>query len=284
MSPAKAWWQRYGLTALLGIAACGGLAALGIETDWGKNLRASGAPERGLAGATDLTPTLPAFKMGELDAAFKESGERPLFTPSRRPPPPVQTAAAPQMKRGQFKLAGTVVNADVSVAYLVELAGNKTLRVNKGAEVLGQAGLTVESVDANRVVLKLGDETEILELKTSTSPPAPPLTANANAGQVSVPGVGSVPTPRAAPQPAPQFMPLPAPSAAVQPASGNVVSQERPAGPNWGGIPKSGVEAAVAETFEARRRQLQQAQEQTQGQDGAAQRRRRFQNPANQQN
>jgi hypothetical protein len=171
MSPAKAWWQQYGLTALLGLAACGGLAALGIETDWGKNLRAAGAPERSLAGATELTPTLPAFKMGELDAAFKESAERPLFTPSRRPPPSVQAAAAPQMKRGQFKLAGTVVNAGISVAYLVEIAANKTHRINKGAEVLGQPGLVVDAIEPSRVVLKMGEETEILELRTAASPP-----------------------------------------------------------------------------------------------------------------
>jgi hypothetical protein len=195
MSAAKAWWQQYGLTALLGTAAAAGVAAVGVETDWGRNVRATAAPQGSTNGATELTPTVPAFKLGELDLAFKDSGERPLFTPSRRPPPPVQTAAAPQLKRGQFKLAGTVVNADVSVAYLVELAGNKTLRVNKGAEVLGQPGLVVESVDASKVVLKLGDETEILELKTSASPPRPPAPPPTQTAATAQPPAGGIPAP-----------------------------------------------------------------------------------------
>lgn len=173
MSALKVWWQRYGLTALLGTAAVAGLGAVGVETDWGRNMRAVSAPQGSGDARTELTPTVPPFKLGELDVAFKESGERPLFTPTRRPPQATQNAAVPQMKRGQFKLAGTVVNQGMSVAYLVEVANNKTLRVTKGAEILGQPGLTVDTVDATRVVLKLGDETEILELRTAPSPPKP---------------------------------------------------------------------------------------------------------------
>lgn len=184
MSAAKVWWQQYGLTAMLGATALGAVAVVGLETDWGKQLRATGTPERPAAGGTELAPALPAFKLGDADTVFRESGERPLFTPTRRPPLPVQAAAVQQMKRGQFKLAGTVVNADTSVAYLVEIAGNKTLRVNKGAEVLGQAGLVVDSVEPSRVVLKMGDETEILELRTAASPPKPPVPLGAVPGQV----------------------------------------------------------------------------------------------------
>ena len=150
------WWQRYGLTAMLG-TALGAVAVVGLETDWGKQLRATGTPERPAAGGTELAPALPCIQIGRCRHGFQESGERPLFTPTRQPPLPVQAAAVQQMKQGQFKLAGTVVNADTSVAYLVEIAGNKTLRVNKGAEVLGQAGLVVDSVEPSRVVLKMGD-------------------------------------------------------------------------------------------------------------------------------
>jgi hypothetical protein len=75
------------------------------------------------------------------------------------------------MKKGQFRLAGTTVSEQISVAYLFETGTNKTLRVNKGAAV---NGITVESVSANRVVLKQGDETEELFLRTSNSPKPPP--------------------------------------------------------------------------------------------------------------
>ncbi|MBL8519169.1 MAG: hypothetical protein JNK75_00725 [Betaproteobacteria bacterium] len=195
MSPSKAWWQQFGLTAILGAAAVAGLAAIGIETEWGRALRPSAAPERRDSAAAELTPTVPAFKLGELDVAYKDSGERPLFTPTRRPPQAIQSAATPQMKRGLFKLAGTVVNAETSVAYLVEIAGNKTHRVNKGAEVLGQPGLIVEAVEPNRVTLKMGEESEVLELRTAASPPRPPAPP---AVQTAVPA--GVPNPAGAAQ------------------------------------------------------------------------------------
>lgn len=86
MRAAKQWWQRYGLTAILGIAAAAGLAAVGVETDWGRNLRATGSPKGDAESRAELAPTVPTFKLGDLELAFKESGERPLFTPSRRPP------------------------------------------------------------------------------------------------------------------------------------------------------------------------------------------------------
>jgi hypothetical protein len=191
------WWQRHGLTALLAGLAMLALAAIGVETDWGRAVRTPLPDARAVGGANELAATLPPFALGELDVAFKESGERPLFTPSRRPPLPTQAAAAPQMKRGQFKLAGTVVNAGMSVAYLVEIAGNRTHRVNQGSEVLGQPGLVVDSVEPNRVVLKLGDETETLELRTAPSPPKPAAPVAGQAG--AAPAGASANPPAAAP-------------------------------------------------------------------------------------
>jgi hypothetical protein len=268
MSPTQLWWQQYGLTALLSIAACAGLVTVGVETGWGRNLRSVGAPERGSAVATELTPTLPAFKLGELDAAFKESGERPLFTPTRRPPVPALTAATPHMKRGQFKLAGTVVNAETSVAYLVEIAGNKTRRVNKGAEVLGHAGLRVDSVESNRVVLKLGDETETLELRTASSPAIPQALPTAVTPPGAVPTGASAPLAQTLPGPPPQQpqipqirVPVPA---LANPAPGAAVLPGFVAGAPGAMAP------GVAE------------QSQQSDPNQAAQRRRRFQNPGQQ--
>jgi hypothetical protein len=172
----------------LGVTAAA--AAIGFETDWGRTLRKPLPDALGASAANELTPTLPTFRLGELEPTFKESGERPLFTPTRRPPQAAAAVAAPQMKRGQFKLAGTLVNAGMSVAYLVEIAGNKTHRVNKGSEVLGQPGLLVDTVEPARVVLKMGDETEVLELRTAASPPRPPAPVG-------------VPTPAVPGQPAP---------------------------------------------------------------------------------
>lgn len=208
-APWKTWWQQYGLTATLASVGVAALGVIGVETDWGRALRAAAPDARAGAVSADLAPMLPPFKLGELDTAFRESGERPLFTPTRRPPQSTATAAAPQMKRGQYKLAGTVVNAGLSVAYLVEIAGNKTIRVNKGSEIVGQAGLLVDSVEPSRVVLKMGEETEILELKSAASPPKP-------AAPAGVPGAAPAAGMPAAPAPVANVA-IP-PPAAAQPA------------------------------------------------------------------
>lgn len=190
----KSWWQQYGLTATLASVGVVALGTIGIETDWGRALRMPAPDARAGAASADLAPMLPPFKLGELDAAFRESGERPLFTPTRRPPLSTSMAAAPQMKRGQYKLAGTVVNAGLSVAYLVEVAGNKTIRVNKGSEIVGQSGLMVDSVEPSRVVLKMGEETEILELKSAASPPKPATPAGVP-GATPATGIPGQPVP-----------------------------------------------------------------------------------------
>ncbi len=213
--------DRYVLTAVLSgaLAIVGGVIAW--ETDFDQRLW--GEPPTTTANATPAEPPklLPAFKLGALETGFKETLERPLFVPTRRPAPAgggTQTA----MKKGQFRLAGTTVSEQVSVAYLYEIATNKTHRINKGAEI---GGITVESVASNRVTLKQGDEIEELVLRTSTSPrppaptqvagaPQPGAAPNSAAGQPGQPAVAAAPVPAALPgMPGANFGPPGQPSA-----------------------------------------------------------------------
>ncbi len=206
MSPAmRSLWQQHGLTALLGLAALAGLIALAVETSWGKAIRLSLPVANAPARTGDMVATLPGFSLPPLDSAFRESGERPLFSSTRRPAA-VNTASAPAMKKGQFRLSGTSVSADLTVAFLLEAATGKTVRVAKGKEI---NGMTLDTVEANRAVLKLGDETEELTLRTAASPPvraAPPVQSGA-----PVPSGPAVPVPAsiadAAPQPPRQVVP-----------------------------------------------------------------------------
>jgi len=94
----------------------------------------------------------------------------------------------------QFKLTGTSVNAEQSVAFLLETASGKTHWLRKGKEI---NGITLDSVEARRVVLKQGEETEELSLRTAPSPPAPRPTvapAAAPGAQPAAPGQAA-PTP-----------------------------------------------------------------------------------------
>jgi hypothetical protein len=218
---------RYAITSVLGVLLLAALAIIGWETDWGRAIGGTNGYAAANKRASLDTKVLPQFALAPMSPAgsgYSETVERPLFIPTRRPAPAGNTTQM-AMKKGQFRLAGTTVSEQISVAYLFETGTNKTLRVNKGAEV---NGITVDSVSANRVVLKQGDETEELFLRTSNSPkppPPPPVAAGPGqspgqaAGQApSVPGAvapaGQMPSPAQMPVPMPTFAP---PSVNAQP-------------------------------------------------------------------
>ncbi len=264
MSPAlQAFWHRYGLTATLSAIAVGVLVVIGYETDWGQSVRSQPASVDSKARSVEIATTLPPFSLPALDNGFRESGDRPLFTPSRRPAA-TNLAAVPSMKKGQFKLTGTLVNGDLTVAYLVETASGKTLRVERGREV---NGMTLEAVEPTRIVLKQGDETEELILRTAASPPrpvAPPPAPGAAPGQVVPPGQPTpLPpsnTPGAAALPG---VPLRPPGVAVGTPASNPTQAFQFFSPPPQATPDAAKTAAPATSSEAA---------------AAAQRRRRFQN------
>ena len=171
MTPsARQIFQRHGLALLIGALVLGLLGVIGIETQWGSSLRPPLILMTGQAVKGGDTSLLPAFVLPAINAEFKESLDRPLFVPSRRPVPVVIGASQPVMKKGQFRLAGTVINKDLPYAFLVEIATGKGMRVGKGADIMS-TGISVAEIDASRVVLKQGDETEELSLRTAMSPP-----------------------------------------------------------------------------------------------------------------
>ena len=187
--------QRYGLTALIGVLVFALLAVIGYETQWGSSLSLLPASAVGQVAKSGDISLLPAFGLPALDTGFKETLERPLFLPTRRPLPTVIGAGQLVMKKGQFRLAGTIVNQDLPYAFLVEIATGKGMRVARGAEI-SSTGISVATIDGARVVLKQGEETEELTLRTASSPPqaAPPPgvpgTAQPGTGQsLAPPGV-----------------------------------------------------------------------------------------------
>lgn len=194
--------DRYVLTAVLSGALAIVVGVIAWETDFGQRLWGEPAMSTSNAAAAAPPKLLPAFKLGALETGFKETLERPLFVPTRRPAP-AGAATQTAMKKGQFRLAGTTVSDQVSVAFLYEIATNKTHRVNKGAEI---SGIMVDSVAGNRVTLKQGDEIEELVLRTATSPRPPPPAQTAGAPQP-----GAAPNPAAGPpgQPAVAAAPQP---------------------------------------------------------------------------
>ncbi len=164
--------QRHGLTASIGVLVFGLLAVIGYEIEWGSSLRSVPAPVAGQVAKSGDTSLLPAFGMPALDIGFNETLDRPLFLPTRRPVPTVIGSGQAVMKKGQFRLAGTIINQELPYAFLVEIATGKGIRVAKGTEIIS-TGISVATIDGNRVVLKQGEETEELTLRTASSPPPP---------------------------------------------------------------------------------------------------------------
>lgn len=174
------------LTATLAAAIVGGATVLAWQVDFGNAFRPNQTAGT-LRTATLDARALPGFRLPPIDPQFKETTERPLFTPTRRPAPPGNATPQQAMRKGQYKLAGTVVNGEVSVAFLLESSTNKTVRVALGTEV---GGMKLASVSPTSVVLRLGDETEELSLRSSVSPKAPPqaVAAVAPPGGAAPPG------------------------------------------------------------------------------------------------
>ncbi|MCL4689787.1 MAG: hypothetical protein KJ007_14600 [Burkholderiales bacterium] len=170
---------------------------------------------------------LPSFALPPEPQPASETVTRPLFVPTRRPSPPAPAAAASAMKRGQFVLMGVTITPEASFAFLKEVAGGKTHSVRKGSQV---SGITVDTVEPRRVVLRQGEEREDLPLnvqvpaRTAQAPgTVPPGATPGSAGPSSLPrpGMPGAPAPAApgAPVPAataPQAAPgIPAPAAPV---------------------------------------------------------------------
>jgi hypothetical protein len=144
---------------------------------------------------------LPPFTLPPEAEVAPETTARPLFVPTRRPSPPLATAAPSTMKRGQYVLTGVTVTPDAAFAFLKEVAGGKTKSVRKGTQV---NGLTVETVEPRRVVLRQGEELEELSLNIQVPPrmvaaPAPSATVPPAPGAVPVPPGSAVPPARTSP-------------------------------------------------------------------------------------
>ena len=220
-------FEQHGIALLIGVLVLGLLGVIGVETQWGSSLRQPFVLTTGQAARSGDTLLLPAFGLPAIDAGFKETLDRPLFVPSRRPMPLASVTAQPTMRKGQFRLAGTVMNKELPFVFLVEIATGKGVRVAKGGDIMS-TGISVAEVDASRVVLKQGDETEELTLRTSSSPPRPaPLPSLPSAGPA-----GTIPAPR--PPPVGTVVSVPSPNNGATVARGAVAGAVIPTTPQPG--------------------------------------------------
>jgi hypothetical protein len=143
-------------------------ALVGWETDWGHALKRVSALDSNIAVQPVPVALLPEYRIdGGIDSR-RETIERTLFNPTRRPAPPQASAAAkPAIQPGQFVLTGTTVVDQKATAFLREVNGGRSRRVQQGETI---NGLLVAEVRADRVRLTSGDVAEELTLKVASGP------------------------------------------------------------------------------------------------------------------
>lgn len=158
------------------------LAILGFETDWGDGISLPvPVPAASKPKPVDVA-LMPEYRIaGGLDAR-KETVDRALFNPTRRPAPPATAEAGganAKLDKGQYVLTGTTIDGAVAAAVLKEVKTGKSHVVKKGEKI---GDLVVAEVSADKVRLKLGGQFEELDLKIAAGPkttvqPAAPVPA-----------------------------------------------------------------------------------------------------------
>src|SRR5436190_14948938 len=134
------------------------VAAIAIETDWGRSLNQVMAVPAAPPPQPVAVALLPEYRIeGGVDAR-RETVDRVLFNPTRRPAPPASQAAGgvSSIKRGQYTLTGTTVVGNVATAFLREVNGGKSRSVHQGDKL--NDGLVVAEVKQDRVRLRQGDD------------------------------------------------------------------------------------------------------------------------------
>jgi len=146
------------------LAACLLLAGTAYR-EMAEPAAATSTPAAPVAAEPAIPPS-PRFTLAPIER-FSETARRPLFSETRRPPPPAQAA-----DQTSFAIAGIVLSADQRGAILVHGAPPILTRVAEGQEI---DGWTVQSIDAEHVVLARGAAEQQLKLvdKPKTARPRP---------------------------------------------------------------------------------------------------------------
>jgi len=134
-------------------------------------------------------------------ASLSNTRERPIFSPSRRPPPPATVpvlANAPlppkpaRVERPQLSLVGTIVGGDQSFAIFVDPSSKAALRLKLGEDY---QGWTLRSVHGREAILERNQQTAVLSLPQPGAGEAGPLRVQAE--NVAPTPVPADPPPRA---------------------------------------------------------------------------------------
>ena len=179
--------------------------AAGPDSNPGLDVTRHAMPPPDVTAKPTETPAVSANPLWAVPlSALSATRNRPLFTPSRRPPAPIViNAPAPVAVRPppppppavaehpNFVLVGTVAGENDSVAVFIDNTTRDAVRLRTGE---GHSGWVVQSIDRRTATLQKGGQSETLEL------PKPGVALGA-ASSVPAPAISPLPPP---PPPPPQ--------------------------------------------------------------------------------
>lgn len=190
----------FALLCMVNVLLAVGLAVLWFQPDGTLRNAHWQAPEPVNADYLAMVPALPDRKpveTGRLMAML----ERPLFSSTRRPPPPAASEApVPADNLSTARLLGIFESAQTSGAILQVAGKNRRVRLNESVD-----GWVLQSVQKRAVTFASGDQTRTLSLVralVNTGPsamvPAAPMSPPPQALPVAT-GAASATTPAPAP-------------------------------------------------------------------------------------
>jgi type II secretory pathway component PulC len=150
----------------LGLALVLGSALMGVRTQTQPQTRTQTTPQTQAQvhpPTTRPASPLAAYPLDRLSA----TRNRPLFTPSRRPPAPApapMVAAAPPPQPPKLILFGIVMDSDEARAVVGVGTGEKTRRVRIGDDI---GGWKVTQIEERQLVLSLDDRSATFTLFSS---------------------------------------------------------------------------------------------------------------------
>lgn len=131
------------------------------------------APWSGPGGGNGEAPPLPAlpaqprYALGPVED-FSEVLDRPLFSPTRRPPAEGAVAIASSEPELEVTLVGVIISSEEQIAIVKPKDGSRFLRLSVGDSF---QGWTLDSIEPSRITFHRGNIEEHIELTYDLPPP-----------------------------------------------------------------------------------------------------------------
>ncbi len=115
-----------------------------------------------------MAPAEPSFVMAPAES-FSAILERPLFSPTRRPPAEGTVTIESAEPELEVTLVGIIISSEEQIAIIKPKGGSQFVRLSEGDSF---QGWVLETIEPDRITFQRGDIEEHIELTYDAPPPA----------------------------------------------------------------------------------------------------------------